>query len=181
MTMSEAATSDLKTPPTMPIYMYSTAQGAPALPRNIANRPVVGINNIVMQRSVPVHPANASNQQMMLQAKYADVLRMQAQLQERAVISNSFLDDMTATGSAGNVFLPHSAVMAATRTVAAGAMNVINRDRTLFAANPLQQAGVALQHPRQGEQASKLETQEIRKRSLLMALDRYIEFSNRAA
>lgn len=179
MEESEAA----KTPPTMPIYMYSTAQGAPALPTIICNRPVIGINNIAMQTSPSALPQskNASNQQMMLQAKYADVLRMQAQLQERAVISNSLLHGMTAAGSACNVFLPHSAVMAATRTVAAGAMNVIHRDRTLFAANPLQQAGVALQQPRQAEQASKLETQEIRKRSLLVALDRYIEFSNRAA
>ena len=185
MTMSEAATSDLKTPPTMPIYMYSTAQGAPALPRTIANRPVVGINNIAMQTSVPVRPANASNQQMMLQAKYADVLRMQAQLQERAVISNSFLRGETTPGTTvGNVFLPHSAVMAATRTVAAGAMNVIQRDRTMFAANPLQQVlvqqrEVARQQAQQ--QASEIKTQEIRKRSLLIALDRYIQFSNRAA
>ena len=183
-----AATNNLKAPPSTPIYMYSTAQGAPDLPTNICNRPVVGINNIPMRASPTGLPqtTNASNQQMMLQAKYADVLRMQAQLQERAVTSNfSLRGDTNAGTSASNIFLPHSAVMAATRTVTAGAMNVIQRDRAMSdAANHLQQvqqAKVALQKAQQAEQASKMETQEIRKRSLIMALDRYIEFSNRAA
>ena len=183
-----AATNNLKAPPSTPIYMYSTAQGAPDLPTNICNRPVVGINNIPMRASPTGLPqtTNASNQQMMLQAKYADVLRMQAQLQERAVTSNfSLRGDTNAGTSASNILLPHSAVMAATRTVTAGAMNVIQRDRAMSdAANHLQQvqqAKVALQKAQQAEQASKMETQEIRKRSLIMALDRYIEFSNRAA
>ena len=185
----DAATNNLKAPPSTPIYMYSTVQGAPALPQNICNRPVVGINNITMRASPTGLPqtTNASNQQMMLQAKYADVLRMQAQLQERAVTSNfSLRSDTSAATSAGSIFLPHSAVMAATRTVTAGAMNVIQRDRAMSDAainhlQQVQQAKIALQKAQQAEQASKIETQEIRKRSLLMALDRYIEFSNRAA
>ena len=187
----------------------------PILPGNVYHRPVLkvkedAVRSVGTSLTLPLvqahgsaapasrileNPDNKMEREIMLQTKYARLLRLQSNLQRRAVKTIFQLggDANTVTTSSpassqtnanGNTFLPHDAVMAATRTVTSGAMDTIRRDRSLFGQGGQDASATAqTSEARATSKLAHLREREIAlKRALAIALNsNQLEYNNRAA
>lgn len=146
----------------------------------------------IMSKST-TSPNNKMAREIMLQTRYARLLRLQSNLQRKAVHTTFRVGDDAGTASkrgapsqnACNAFLPHGAVMAATRTVTAGAMDTIRRDRSLFG-QVVQDASATTVQSSEARGTTKLahlrEREMALKRALAIALNsNQLEYNNRAA
>lgn len=165
-----------------------------SLPLVAANAPSIARLSTTMIKPTT---NNKMEHELILQTKYARLLRLQSNLQRKAVHTNFGIGDNApittsningpATGqgqpSAGSTFLPHDAVMAATRTVTVGAMNTIRRDRSLFGQVSREPATANAQSSRPTSKLSRLREREIiLKRALAIALSgQQLQYNNQAA
>ena len=185
----------------------------PILPGNVYHRPVLKVKEDAVRSAetsltlplvqahgmaapasrILTNPNNKMEREIMLQTKYARLLRLQSNLQRRAVNTTFRVGYDSGTTSSpassqtnanGNTFLPHDAVMAATRTVTSGAMDTIRRDRLLFGQGG--QDASATAQTSEARATSKLahlrEREMALKRALAIALNsNQLEYNNRAA
>ena len=211
-----------KTPTSSSLALASRAT-VPVLPGNVYHRPVLQVKEDAVRRArnalaLPLvqaqpqahgsaaasashimnRPTSSSNpleQELLIQNRYASLLRHQSNLQRRSVHTTFHLGGGASIGTTGrpasshndgNIFLPHGAVMAATRAVTAGAMDAIRRDMSSFGQASQDALSTSVQSPEAAHAATKLahlkEREMILRNALTMALNgEQIEYGNRAA